>query len=715
MERISRLVINIIFCIQVLLIFLLFMQEKVELPVWLQVAGRMHPLVLHLPIGILIFLVVLMFFQKQFDSSVSHQIIHIGLLLTSLSASIAALFGFFLSLQSDYGAAVLMRHKVSGVILSFLCYGVLLWHHGGLKRSVFFGLGIASFLTLIIAGHTGSVLTHGDNFLFAPMATPDVIPTAENSSAYKFAVEPILQRKCFTCHNELKAKGKLIMTSEEQFRAGGEHGKPWVEGKPMESRMIKAFYLPISHDEHMPPDGKPQLTELEIRTLKAWIKSGADFEKKLAQFPEGDSLKFMVASLVSIQPSAPAEPEYTFAAASEDLIKKMNTPFRSVFPLYEGSPALQADFFVKKYFETKFLEELQAVKDQVVIINLSKMPVTDKDLSILKAFKNLEQVNLNFSSIKGGGLTELASTKNLKSVSLSGTSVGVRDLAPLLSMSQLKELYIWNTKVSHSQADSLREKYPSVLIIDSQYKDDEKLKLSRPILVNEGVIKKHEEVVLKHPMPGVTIRYTLDGSEPDSLKGLVYDHPLDFSETSVVNARACKDGWNCSDIFSVTCFVEGTKPQHIELLTPADPQYPGEGAQGLIDGRKGFPDVLKEPSWLGYRFQPFSAGFGFEGEIPKVNKIVLSYGKNIGGYLFPPEEVEVWAGDDKTKLTLIKKMKVEQPTGYESLNVQALAIPLEPSSHRYYKVVARPVEKLPKWHQGKGQKGWVFIDELFIY
>ena len=178
MERISRLVINLIFCIQVLLIFLLFVEDKVQLPAWLQVAGRMHPLVLHLPIGVLIFLIVLMLFQKQLESSVTHQIIHIGLLLTSLSASIAALFGFFLSLQSDYGAAVLMRHKVSGVILSFLCYAVLLWHRGGLKRGVFFGLGAVSFLTLVIAGHTGSVLTHGENFLFAPINKSTVVLTA---------------------------------------------------------------------------------------------------------------------------------------------------------------------------------------------------------------------------------------------------------------------------------------------------------------------------------------------------------------------------------------------------------------------------------------------------------------------------------------------------------------------------------------------------------
>jgi hypothetical protein len=715
MERISRIVINVIFCIQILLIFLLFVEDKVHLPVWLQVAGRMHPLVLHLPIGILIFLVVLMFFQKQIDSSVTNQIIHIGLLLTSLSASISALFGFFLSLQSDYGYDVLMRHKVSGVILSFLCYAVLLWNKGGLKRSVFLGLGIVSFLTLIIAGHTGSVLTHGENFLFAPISKSTVVLTAENSSVYKFAVEPILERKCFTCHNESKAKGKLVMTSEAQFKAGGEHGKPWVEGKPMESRMIKAFYLPISHDEHMPPDGKPQLTQLEIATLKAWIKAGADFEKKLNQFSDGDSLKFMVASLVAVQPSAPEEPEYTFSAASDDVIKKMNNPFRSVFPFYEGSPALQADFFVKKYFEIKFLEELQAVKDQLVILNLSKMPVTDKDLSILKSFKNLEQVNLNFSGVTGSGLIELNQLKNLKSISLSGTAVDVRAISPLLALPRLKELYVWNTKIKSAQADSLREKHPSLLIIDSQFKDDEKLKLSRPMLTNEGVVKRQEPVILKHPMPGVTIRYTLDGSEPDTANGRLYKDSFQFVETSVVKAKACKDGWNCSDVLEVTCFVEGIKPQHIELLNTPDPQYPGEGSQSLIDGRKGFPDVLKEPSWLGYREQPFIAGFAFDGDLPDVKKIVLSFGRNIGGHVFPPDEVEVWAGDDKNKLTMIKRMKVQQPTGYESLKVEALSISLESSAHRYYKVVAKPIAKLPQWHSGKGKKGWVFIDEMFIY
>jgi uncharacterized membrane protein len=715
MDKVNRVVLNIIFCVQVLLLFLLFVEDKIHLPAWLQVAGRMHPLVLHLPIGIMIFLVVLLLVQKQFDKAATRQIIHIGLLLTSLSASFAALFGFFLSLQSDYGTDVLMRHKVSGVMLSCLCYVAVLWFNSNKKQSVFIALGIVSCLALVFTGHTGSVLTHGDNFLLAPISKPEVILTAENASVYKFAVEPILERKCFSCHNESKAKGKLVMTSIEKFIAGGENGKPWIEGNPSDSRMIKSFYLPLSHDEHMPPDGKPQLTQLEIATLKAWIKSGADFEKKLAQLPDGDSLKFMVASMAASKPVLPVEERYTFSAASDGAVAKLNTPFRTVFPLYQNSPALQADFFVKKSFEVKALEELKAIEDQLVVLNLSKMPITDKDLSIIKTFKNLEHLNINFSSIQGPGLKELESLKNLKSISLSGTSVGVNDISPLLKLPQLKELYLWSTKITSVQADSLAKIYPTILILDSQFKDDSRLKLNKPMLVNEGVIKRDEEVMLKHPMPGVTIRYTLDGSEPDTAKSAVFDKPMRFTETAVIKARACKDAWYCSDVFEVTCFVEGIKPTHLELLSPADPQYPGEGVQSLTDGRKGVADVTKEPSWLGYRNNPFVVGFSFQGQAPMLKKIALSYGKNLGGYIFPPEEIEVWAGENADKLKLIKKVKPDQPKGYDAQKVESLSLSLEPAAYHYYKLIAKPVAKLPLWHSGKGDKGWVFVDEMFFY
>ncbi len=717
MQRATRLFINLIFFIQVLLLFLLFFEDRIELPAWLQVAGRMHPMVLHVPIGILILLFVFIIMRNMFTRKQFRKVVLVSLIMASLSAAVTALFGFFLSIGGDYGADALQQHKFSGVALSVIAFFLLIWYHSVKKSEiVFYSSVIFTIMLLVFAGHTGSVLTHGENFVFEPVSNKvEETLTAENASLYTLAVMPVLERKCFSCHNESKAKGKLIMTSVEKFKLGGKNGKVWIEGNPDSSRMIQHIHLPLEHDDHMPPDGKPQLTPFEISLLETWIQSGADFEKKFNEFDQGDSLKLLATSVVnSIGKSAEVE-TYTFKAASTDVIKKMNTPFRTVFPLYQNSPALQADFFVKESFKLAALEELREIKDQLVVLNLSKMPITDADLKIISQFINLEQLNLNFTSIKGEGLTSLKSLTHLESLSLSGTAVTKEALTELLSLPALTEVFIWNTAIAITAIDEFKKLYPEIEFIHTLFTDDSMLALSKPILLNEGIIKVDELLRLKHTMPGVVIRYSIDGTVPDSVSGSVYDKPIDLKETVKLKAIACKEGWYCSKLLDMTCYVQGKKPEQVTLLLPPDKQYPGEGAGSLIDGRKGFPDVLKEPSWLAFRENAFEAGISFGQNPPALHKVVLSYCDNLGGHIFPPTEVEVWGGNNEKDLKKITSVKVEQPTAYRSQSMQAMDVSFDSSTYSYYKIVARPVSKLPLWHSGKGQKGWFFTDELFFY
>jgi len=717
MKRTSSIVINIILVIQVLLLFLFFFEDRVELPAWLQVAGRLHPLVLHLPIGFLIFLVILIFLRNQFKKKQFKQLILICLLLISLSASLAALFGLFLSIQGDYGADTLQQHKVSGIILSLLCYFILIAFSTTKKvTAVFYGGVTIAVGVLLFAGHSGSVLTHGENFVFAPfMKVSSKELSMETSSLYDIAIEPVLESKCFSCHNEAKSKGGLVMTSIEKFKKGGKKGVEWSAGNPDSSRLIRYIHLPLEDDDHMPPDGKPQLTAVEIFILESWIESGADFTKKVAEYDNRDTIKHWVTSNGITKSKSEPEKNYSFSSASQSVLDKLNTPYRAIFPLYANSPALQADFFIRASFDSKAIEELFEIKDQLVVLNLSKMPVTDLDLKAIARFKSLEKLNLNFSEINGEGLQELKSLQSLQSLSLSGTNIDSQSIEIILSMPSLQELFIWDTKVTSDKSIELQKKYPDVTIVQSLFNDDSTLKLSKPILENEGIIKKGEMIQLKHAMPGVKIIYSLDSTKPDSVTGLTYDKPITLGEAVKLKAMACKGGWYCSDLLDITCFVEGHQPLDVVLLSPADRKYLGEGAKSLTDGRKGFIDLNKEPSWLGFRDNIFEAGFDFGLSPPAIRKIVLSYGDNLGSYIFPPAEVEVWAGKNQNELVLIKKIKSVMPSGSRAQRVDAFSIELPPESHPHYKIIGKPVGKLPVWHSGKGQKGWFFIDEVFFY
>lgn len=714
MQQTTRTLLNVIFFVQVLLLFLFFFEDRLTLPTWLQVAGRLHPAMVHLPIGAAVLGFVLALMESELKKKAFNRITLAALLLISFTASISALFGLFLGREGDYGAEALSTHRNSGIILSFLCYFLLATFYYGRKRQkiVYYVLGIATALMVVYTGHTGANITHGENFVIEPLR-PSQGRSAAEETAFEHVIYPILEKKCTSCHNQAKAKGKFIMTSMEEFLKGGKHGVEWVPGKPSDSRMIQNIHLPLGHDDHMPPDGKPQLTAQEIKLLELWIASGADVTKKLTEFPATDSFRIVGSAATQSKPVV-KENAYSFSAASEETIQKMNTPFRAVFPLHQNSPALQADFFIRESFKSTALEELKEVREQLVVLNLSRMPVTDDDLKVIGSFPNLEKLNLNFSKVTGTGLSSLAELKNLSSLSLAGTAVTAGSLAPVLRMASLRELFVWNTKVTEEEKSKLAAG-PNLSVYTTQFKDDQVLRLGKPSFESETVVKKGESVVLRHSMPGAVIRYTLDGTKPDSVHSKTYDKPIELSTATTIKAIACRPGWYCSQVLETTCFVEGYKPASAMLLTKPEKSYPGEGDKSLVDGRKGFIDVFKEPAWLGYQNDPFVAAFDFGSAPPTLTSIVISYGSNVGSHIMPPEEVEVWASRSSRELTKIQTMKIVQPTTYDPAQIVALSIPLKSSRYSYYKLVAKPVAKLPKWHSGKGKKGWVFIDEVFFY
>ena len=152
-----------------------------------------------------------------------------------------------------------------------------------------------------------------------------------------------------------------------------------------------------------------------------------------------------------------------------------------------------------------------------------------------------------------------------------------------------------------------------------------------------------------------------------------------------------------------------------ELLSETVKYYSGQGSVSLTDGWKGFVEVLNTPFWLGFKENPFVAGFDFGARPPDLNTIVISYARNLSSSAFPPMEVQVWGGKSSKESKLIKTMKIEQPKGYESPQVEALFIPVGEVRYSFYKVVAKPVDKLPEWHNGKGKRALLMVDEVFFY
>ena len=719
MKLFQRILSNLSFFIIVMLLFLLFFENKVSLLPPLQSVGRMHPLLLHLPIGLFVISFILWLGKKNIDSVSFQKIFILVLQVTAFTAALTALMGFFLSREGGYEENILSKHKILGIITAVLSYALLLIYQSVPEKKIVFGTTISlSLVVMIIASHFGSNLTHGEGFVWQPLQNENEgqEKITDSSSLFTAAIRPILKSKCFSCHNEKKSKGGLILTTEEKILAGGKNGAVWRSGDALNSHIIQQINLPEEDKKHMPPKGKPQLSQAQIDLLFAWIQSGADMKKTVKEYTDGDTVKILAAKFIHLQKEE-TEKIYAFAAAPASIIQKLSGPFCSVFPISQNSPALQADFFVREKFERKNLEELLKVKRQLVVLNLGNMPVIDTDMETISQFINLEKLILNNSLITDSALNEIGKLKSLRSLSLAGTQIDKNAASLFAKFDSLEEVFIWNTKISPTEAEEIQEQNKKIRF-DRGYIPDENeiLALTPPIVKNEEfILSDNEQIELKHQVGGVSIRYTIDGTDPDSTSSPVYNEPLPLNGFSLVKARAIRTGWYSSPIASFTFFKEGQRPSRAELLNQPNEKYKGSGATGLTDLKKGLAENFNDAAWLGFREQPFSAAFYFD-TVRTINSISISYNENVQSYLMPPAEVEIWAGDEKSKLKLLKRAKVTQPSKEEKnvVRVEGLKIDIPESKYKCYKIIAKNVSKLPGWHPGKGEKGWIFIDEIFF-
>ncbi|MRG44049.1 cytochrome C [Chitinophaga sp. SYP-B3965] len=709
---VKRLSENLLIAANIFILFLLVFYQHLHVPAWLQVIGRMHPLLLHFPIVLLILALILDLLtirSEQLSASLRPLISHLWL-AGALTAAITVIMGLFLSREEGYTGDMLAWHKWSGIAVVWL--SSLLYWYRYVRRSVMVTGSALTLISLAVAGHFGANLTHGSDFLLAPV-TPQyakVTVPIEQAVIFEHLVKPILEQKCMSCHNSTKAKGELLMQTTAQIMKGGKSGPLFIAGNPMASLMIERLHLPMEDKKHMPPTGKTQLSLQEIEVLQHWIRLGGDFKKTVASLKKEDSLYVLAAQLLK---PAVTEDAFDFAAASEESIKKLNNNYRVVFPLSRNSPALVVNFYSKEQYSPKALEELLPLKTQIVELHMQKMPVKDEELSIIKQFSNLRKINLDFSAITGSTLQELTGLKHLRSLALSGTGISLQHLQKLKASKSLEEVYCWNTPLTEKDWQQLAT--IKNIRFEKGYDNhgQEPLKLNAPIVNNDNTIfQSKQTLAITHPIKGVEIRYTLDGSEVDSLNSPVYKDSIIVDSSFTVKAKAFKVGWYGSDAL-VARFLKTTyKPDSAVLLKPANENYLAEGPKTFWDLQTGNFDI-RSGKWVGFRVGEMELLMMFNQPV-NVHAITLNTMRNVGAYIFPPTKVEIWGGTDPAKMQLLKKIQPVMPGKDDPNIMQGITCEFPAKDITCIKIVAAPLQKLPSWHNGKGKPAWIFIDEILV-
>lgn len=437
--------------------------------------GRFHPLVVHLPIGLVILLVVLESFSRFKKSTIPPTIMQLILCCTLVSSVVSVVLGYLLSSTGDYDVEVLSMHMYMAYVLTGLLAVALIFYNLYLKKSKkawyhSYSATIAiAFIVLAVVGHNGGALTHGATYLtdYAPWnkkAARKKITNIQEALVFDDIIYPILEKKCISCHNASKIKGGLRMNEYDKLMIGGESGKVIIVGNAEKSEMYHLATLPAGAEKAMPPDGKVALAKEELQIIHWWITSGAVNQQTVASIkPNAEVVKILTAYFM------PAAQQSALDKIKVEEIgdsKLLNLRHLGILALRLGTidQKLQVQFLEPLQISDAQLKDLNEIKDNIVYLDLARTHITDEGIKSLASYKNLYKLSLQETAITDSAMETLVVLPNLEILNLYHTAITDKALQTLAKSKSLKKIFLWKTATSIAAQEKLRTSLPNATV-----------------------------------------------------------------------------------------------------------------------------------------------------------------------------------------------------------------------------------------------------------
>jgi uncharacterized membrane protein len=459
-----------------------------SVPDFILFLGRFHPLVVHLPIGFLIFAFLLEIYGRWHKNPALSMAISLALLAGAISALVASVLGYMLSLSGDYEEGMLDTHFWFGIATTVVAFFAWAIRTGKLDIPKLNGVkpNVATltlvFLLVGITGHYGGNLTHGSDYLvkYAPFGRKEkvVLPPIdklEEAAVYDYLVNPILEAKCTSCHNSNKKKGGLSFQDTLAIKKGGKNGEAYIAGNIAKSEMIRRVMLNPHHEDYMPPEGKTPLTDEEKSILSFWIEQGnADFKTKLGDLATPDGITSIASTMLGLEDATgrsgiplPKVPQLS----GEVLGEMVDAGFKLRELVYESGlyevvlPPKSVITSSEGELDMK-MEKLLFIKDNILWLSLKDNKVQDKHLKTISQFINLQKLEIEKNPITDLGIAEIIGIQSIMGLNLYGTNITASSFESFVKMKGLKRVYVWGTTITEDEVAHFRvkENRPEVIM-----------------------------------------------------------------------------------------------------------------------------------------------------------------------------------------------------------------------------------------------------------
>lgn len=453
--------------------------------------GRFHPLLVHLPIGLLLLAGIFEYLGRKPRHQKLKNAVATILLIGALFAIFSAVSGWLLANRGAYIDRSLFLHRWLGI--SVAVFAVLCW----LIKTNVIKLGTPVFRSLLtiliigvfVTGHYGGNMTHGEGYLldYAPSFLKNIFGEKKaKKQAYHFEnplaikiyndlLSPIFESRCWKCHNPDNPLSGLDLTTKASFLKGGDQEDILEAGDAYQSELFKRITFPASNKKAMPTTGLP-LSYNQIRLIEWWINAGASFEKTLGDFDiPGDIQNLLREEYgISFKQKSAIDAIVVEAATQEDIDLVKEKGFL-LSRISENNNLLDIEFKgLDEEISTSQFDALLKIKNQITWLALPNSKISKTQMAVISQMQNLTRLRLQNNPITDTSVQKIENLPVLESLNLNETEITDEALVSIRKMIGLKTVYLWQTKVSAEAIGQLKKERPDLEIVQGfQFKKTE--------------------------------------------------------------------------------------------------------------------------------------------------------------------------------------------------------------------------------------------------
>ncbi len=207
------------------------------------------------------------------------------------------------------------------------------------------------------------------------------------------------------------------------------------------------------------------------------------------------------------------------------------------------------------------------------------------------------------------------------------------------------------------------------------------------------------------------IFYTVDGSDPSEISQ-VYKKPFTVDKSTIIKAGIFVNGTLKENYSEKEIVLHKGVGKNSHLSEPPSKKYHNNGAMSLVDGLKG-SDNYRDGYWIGFQGSDMELEIDL-GKVEEINSLAASFYQNTGKWIIMPEKVTFEIMDENKKQIVKIVLTPDATSEVKGTIIEEFKADFDEISGRYIQVHAKNIKSLPKWHEGAGQRAWIFVDEVVV-